>query len=94
MQGREVEACASSRAWCVDHAGRRVWEWQGLNTLIAQRPAQGGTASHAGEHRGHECRSCRRALQAKACAGQLWSSCATPLARLWLFLSRTLPSAL
>ena len=45
MQGREVEACASSRAWCVDCAGRRVREWQGLNTLIAQRPAQGGTAN-------------------------------------------------
>jgi len=41
VQGRGVEARASSRAWCVDRAGRRVREWQGL-TLIAQRPQRRG----------------------------------------------------
>ena len=36
VQGRGVEARASSRAWCVDRAGRRVREWQ------ASRLSRGG----------------------------------------------------
>ena len=61
VQGRGVEARASSRAWCVDRAGRRVREWQASRSSRRGHSAGGnsiarGRASWAFAVAGPPCR--------------------------------------